>query len=279
MGLRLNTVRPIQGWLWIRDAFALWRARPIGFMGLFTFFLLTVLLLAMLVPVVGGVLGLVMLPMLTLGFLIACKAQLAGQPVHPLHFFEGLRHPDPVRRRAQWLLCASFAALTTAVMLLAHAVDDGLFEAWQQALATSQGSRSPEIDKIMADPRLAQGIVVRFGGAALLALPYWHAAALVHWGGQGAAQALFSSTLALWRARGAFVVYLLGWLGVAAALGAGLTVLATLLQMPGLLGALVVPLGLVVSTVFYVSLWFCWRDSFRDDADMAPRDTAAEPRA
>lgn len=265
MGLRLYTVRPIQGWHWIREAAALWRKRPLGFMSLFAFFLMAVLLLAVAVPVVGGVLGLVLLPMLSLGFIIASRAAMAGEPVHPLQFIEGFRHPDRARRRAQWQLCASFAALTTLLMLLAHWVDGGLFDAWQRAMAESQGGRSPELDRIMADPRLVQGLVVRFGGAALLSLPYWHAAALVHFAGQGAAQALFSSTLAVWQARGAFVVYMLGWLGVAVALGAGLMLMASLLRSPSLLGLLVLPLGLVLSTLFYVSLWFCFRDSFRDD--------------
>ena len=265
MGLRLHTVRPIQGWQWIREAAALWRKRPLGFMSLFAFFLLTVLLLAVVVPVVGGVLGLILLPMLSLGFIIASRAALAGEPVHPLQFIEGFRHPDRSRRRAQWQLCASFAAVTTLLMLLAHWVDGGLFDDWQRAMADSQGGRSPELDAIMADPRLVQGLVVRFGGAALLSLPYWHAPALVHFAGQGAAQALFSSTLAVWQARGAFVVYLLGWLAVAIGMGAALMLLATLLGMPSLLGVLVLPMGLILSTLFYVSLWFCFRDSFRED--------------
>jgi hypothetical protein len=41
-------------------------------------------------------------------------------------------------------------------------------------------------------------------------VPFWHAPGLVHWGSQGVGQALFSSTLAVWRCRGAFVVYLTG---------------------------------------------------------------------
>ena len=57
-----------------------------------------------------------------------------------------------------------------------------------------------------------------------LSVPFWHAPALVHWSGMGIAQALFSSTLAVWRCTGAFVVYSLCWaaliliFGVAAAL-------------------------------------------------------------
>jgi hypothetical protein len=57
------------------------------------------------------------------------------------------------------------------------------------------------------------------GLMGLLSVPYWHAPALVHWGGQGVAQALFSSTLALAQ-QGAFAFNMLLWgalMGVASA--------------------------------------------------------------
>jgi hypothetical protein len=106
---------------------------------------------------------------------------------------------------------------------------------------------------------------VRLIGAALLSVPYWHSPALVHWGGQGALQALFSSTLALWRARAAFGVYALGWLGVSLALGLGLMLLAGVTGSTQVVGLMALPIGLTVTVVFYVSLWFSFNDSFQPD--------------
>ena len=57
MALRLHPVAAARGWLWIRQAFALWRRRPLAFVGLFAFFLMSVLLLMAVVPVLGGPLG------------------------------------------------------------------------------------------------------------------------------------------------------------------------------------------------------------------------------
>ena len=37
-----------------------------------------------------------------------------------------------------------------------------------------------------------------------------------------------------------------------------------------LVGVLVVPMGLVFSVAFYVSLWFTYRDSFGAETDAAP---------
>ncbi|MBN8510527.1 MAG: hypothetical protein J0L57_18190 [Burkholderiales bacterium] len=78
---------------------------------------------------------------------------------------------------------------------------------------SAEGAQA-EVDALLADPRLVQGMLVRFGLAALPSVPFWQAPPLVYWQGQGVAQALFSSTLALWRRKGAFAVYALAWFAV-----------------------------------------------------------------
>ena len=264
MGLRLQTLPPRQGLRWVRQGFTLWTRRPLAFVGLFMVFLFGILLLMALVPVVGGPLGMALLPMLSLGFMVASRSALAGGPVHALQLVEGLRHPDRHQRKAQWLLCGAYALASMVVITLADWVDGGLFEAMQREIANNGGSgkSSPALDAILADPRLAQGLLLRVGLTGLLSVPFWHAPALVHWGGQGALQALFSSTVALWRTRGAFTVYLLGW---AAALLTGVALmllLASLFDARQVLGVLALPIGLVFSAAGYVSLWFSFSDTF-----------------
>ena len=270
MALRLLPVAPRQGWQWIRQAFALWRRRPLAFVGLFAFFLMVVLLLMALVPVLGGLLGMALLPMLSLGFMIASRSALAGGPVHALQLVAGLRHPVPRQRRAQWLLCGLYALAAMAAVTLADWVDGGQFEALWKLLAeagnaaanASKPATAAQIEAVLSDPRLAQGLLVRFGLPALLSVPFWHAPALIHWGGQGVVQAMFTSTLALWRTRAAFAVYLLGWAGLM--LGAALlvVVLGLLTGSRQALGVLTMPIGLLFSAVFYVSLWFSFVDTF-----------------
>lgn len=272
MGLRLHTVPARQGWQWVRQGFALWFRRPLAFIGLFTFFLMGILLLALLLPVVGGLMGLALMPMLTLGYMVASRAALAGELVHPLQLVAGFRHPDRAQRRAQWLLCAGYALGSVVVIWAAQWVDGGLFDDLTRAMAEREpGKPSTEIDAMLADPRLVQGMFVRLGLAGLLSVPFWHAPALVQWGGQSALQALFSSTLALWRARGAFTVYFLGWLVVMLGAAAALTTLAAVTGASQVLGMLAVPVGLVFSAAFYTSLWFSFNDSFGlDDNTITP---------
>ena len=268
MGLRLLPVAPRQGWAWIRQALTLWWRRPLAFVGLFTFFLMTVLLLMVLVPVVGGALGMALLPMLSLGFMIASRSALQGGPVHALQLIDGLRHPQATQRRAQWALCGLYALGTMLVITLADAVDAGMFEELQRLMAqTSDAKTAARIEAIVAAPELLQGMLVRFGLAGLLAVPFWHASALVHWGGQGVVQALFTSSLALWRTRGAFSVYLLGWAGLMLAVALAVAMIALTTGARQVLGVLTMPIGLVFSAAFYVSLWFSFTDTFGEPAN------------
>ncbi|MDH4393201.1 MAG: BPSS1780 family membrane protein [Aquabacterium sp.] len=279
MGLRLQPVAPTRGWNWLRQGLRLWLQRPLAFVGLFVFFLFAVLLLMVVVPVLGGPLGMALLPMLSLGFMIASRSALAGGPVHILQLAEGLRHPERSQRRAQWTLCAAYAAGTILVITLADWVDGGSFEALQRemAAASADGKPSAKLDAILADPRLVQGMLVRLGLAGLLSVPFWHAPALVHWGGQGALQALFSSTLALWRTRGAFTLYLLGWAGAMVVTGMVFSVVAALTGANQLLGLMTLPIGLAFSAAFYASLWFSFDDTF--GAGASGPDRATQPPA
>ena len=242
---------------------ALWWRRPLAFVGLFTFFLMTVLLLMALVPVVGGAMGMALLPMLSLGFMIASRSAQQGGPVHALQLIDGLRHPQAAQRRAQWMLCGLYALGTMLVITLADTVDAGMFDELQRLMAqTGDAKTAARIDAIIAAPELLQGMLLRFGLAGLLAVPFWHASALVHWGGQGVVQALFTSSLALWRTRGAFSVYLLGWAGLMLAVALAVALIAAVTGARQVLGVLTMPIGLVFSAAFYVSLLFSFTDTF-----------------
>ena len=105
--------------------------------------------------------------------------------------------------------------------------------------------------------------------------------ALVHWGAQGVAQSLFSSTVAMWRNKGAFVVFSLAWLGVVLSLGVAANLIAALLGQAQLVTLLAMPASLLLSTVFYTSLYFTFADCFVDGDEASsstpPTDAAPQP--
>jgi hypothetical protein len=258
MALLLKTVPALKGAHWMRDGFRLFGKHPLAFSVLLVAFLLSALALSLL-PVIGSILVVSALPLLSLGFMIASEAALAGKPIQPGCFLAPLKgHAE--RRKRQLALCLAYGAATVLVMLISDTIDDGKFETLQRLMG--QDGKAAEVEALLRDPQLFWGVVWRFGLIALLSAPFWHASALVHWGDQGPAQALFSSTLAVWRSRGAFVVYLLSWLGIIVAFGVTTALLAGLLSAREMVGILVLPSVLIFSTVFYVSLLFTFNDSF-----------------
>ena len=204
MALSIRLAPPMEGVQWVRDGFRLFLRRPLPFAAMFLGFLIAALL-ATLVPVVGSVVMLMALPLLSLGFMLGSRAARDDLPVHPGLFITPLREP-PSRRKAMLTLCAAYAVCTVFIMLLSEWVDGGSFDRLQKLMAQGDEGKA-ELEAVLADPRLVWGLFTRFGLAACLSVPFWHAPALVYWQGQGVGQALFSSTLAVWRCKGAFIMY------------------------------------------------------------------------
>jgi hypothetical protein len=261
--MRLLTVPPRQGAAWMRQGFAIFVRQPLAFSALFAVFLFVVFVM-MLVPVAGPVLLLATLPLVTLGFMVASRHALAGQVPTPAAFVEPLRQG---RRHTLALLRlgAVYAAASAAAVTVSSWVDGGALDAAMDALAGSDAS-AQEVAQRFADPRVELGVVLRLTLAALLSVPFWHAPALVHWGGQGLAQSLFSSTLAIWRNRGAFLVYGLAWAGVVVVFGVVTSLLFALIGQARLGAMALMPASLLFSTAFYASLWFTFADCFGSDA-------------
>ena len=120
-------------------------------------------------------------------------------------------------------------------------------------------------EKIVAslrDPQLQLGLLLRFGLAGLLALPFWHAPALAHWGGLSSAKALFFSFVACWRNWRAFTVYALTWTGVILGFAVLVNLMFLMLGQMRLIGVVALPASLLFSTVFYASLYFTFADCF-----------------
>ena len=259
MALQLKDVPAGRGPRWVGDAFRLFARKPLAFSALFALFLFAAIVAA-LVPLVGGVLQMMLLPLLSLGFMVASQSALLGGPVRPTQFIEPLQ-TDPVRRKSLLVLCAAYGLCAVAILWLCDAVSNDALARLQVLLAQGKTAQA-EVDALLAEPGVATASMIAVVLGTALSLPFWHAPALVHWGGQSVGQALFSSALAMWRAKAAFALYLLTWtslimlFGLVSALGLGLLGLRQVASLAAL------PAGLLFSTVFYVSLLFTFNDSF-----------------
>lgn len=259
MPLLLKPVEASRGTRWIGDAFRLFARKPLAFTALFAVFLFSAMVVS-LIPLLGGVVQMMSLPLLSLGFMVAGQSALLDGPVHPRQFIEPLRG-DPARRRALLTMCVVYGVLAMCILMLADAVSGSAWSRLQVLMAKGEAAQ-PEVDALLSEPGVGTAMILAVSLGALLSVPFWHAPALVHWGGQGVQQALFSSTVAVWRSKGAFVAYAAGWVGVVMLFGLLAAVLFAVLGMPQMAGVLGVPAGLVFSAVFYLSVLFTFNDSF-----------------
>ncbi len=265
--LHLQNVPAANGLLWVRHGFKIVQRAPLGMVGLFSaLMLLNLLTLALPAPL--RFLLLATMPLFSLGFMLATHLVLQGKRPVPSVFIAPLRLTAE-RRNTQLVLGFSFALLTVGGLLLLDQLDGGAFgnalDKFMDAMTQASQESGKPGELPVAEPVLFSGFLLRLSWIALISTPYWHAPALVHWGGQGALQALFSSTLGVWRNRGAFAVYMLGWLGVQliASLAGGMVSAA--LALTGL-SALLPLLGIVamyaLGSAFYASLYFTFVDCF-----------------
>jgi hypothetical protein len=274
MPLILKPVDAARGTRWIVDAWRLFRKRPLGFVALFGVFLFTALLVS-LVPLLGPVLQMMALPLLGLGFMIAAQSALLDGPVHPRCFIEPLR-TDATRRRTLLTLCAMYGFFALVILAVGDWLSGGAWGRLQQAMTQGTAAQS-QVDAILAEPGVGSGALFVVLAGTMLTVPFWHAPALVHWGGQAVGQSLFSSTLAVWRAKGAFVVYVLGWIVSILLFALGSALLLGLLGAPQWAGLVGIPAGLVFSAVFYISLLFTFNDSFGGSSVQAEAPGADQP--
>ena len=252
--MKLRLVPARQGAAWVRQGFRIFFRQPLAYTALFFLFLFAAFVTASL-PVVGVPVLLTLLPAVTLGFMIATQKTVSGGMPLPGVFLVPFRR-EQGRVRAQLQLGAAYAVLSILVMLLADALDGGSMEALHEAMGN--GEDRPPVD----EAALQWSLLLRFALALPVSLLFWHAPALIHWGGTAPMQSVFYSAVACWRNRGAFAVYFLSWAGVVALFAVALTLVMLLFGLPQLAALAAMPAALMFTTVFYASLYFTFVDCF-----------------
>lgn len=267
MKLILKPVQARQGIEWLRQGLALFGRAPLALTGLFGGFLFVALIL-MFIPVLGGLVVIAALPLLSLVMMMGSAAALRGVPVPPTLLVAPLR-ADALRRRRLLTLCGAYGAATVLILLLSEQLDGGRLNELQDLLARGVETQEQreQVQRLIEDPDLRTGLLLRFALTGLLSVPFWYAPALVWWGQQGVPQALFSSVVALWRSKWAFLTYLVAWLALMGVGGAALGMLLQALGAGNLISAVVMPLGLTLSVIFYVSLYFMFVQTFGATAE------------
>lgn len=272
MILHLQSVPPRNGFVWVRHGLKVMQRKPFALMGLFALAIVVPGLVSI-VPVIGPLLALAALPLISLGFMLASHQVLQSHTPTASVFMQPLQL-TPERRKAQLMLGLAYAVLFILIMLLSQWVDAGATERFRTVMQAGPKADPQAVAAAATDPNLLASMLTQSVLLTLISIPFWHAPALIHWGGQSVLQALFSSTLGVWRNKGAFAMSGLAWIGLVFGASMVISLALALLGLANLMFIASVPLVLVIGTAFYCSLYFTFIDCFMFGA---PRDLPVPP--
>jgi len=251
--MKLNIVPPRTGLVWVRQGIRTFWKQPLAMSGLFFLFMAWVSVASM-IPLVGNVLALVLLPAMTMGLMAATAVAEQGQFPMPGILLVAFRSGQ-AGVKDMLVLGGLYAFGFIAVMGISTAVDGGLFAGvyLMGAPITPDKVNNPAFQNAMW---LAMALYIP------LSMMFWHAPALLHWHGVPPVKSLFFSLVACWRNLGAFSVYTLAWMGVFLSAGMVMLFAISLIGEQSLAETVITPVALLMAAMFFTSVYFSVRDCF-----------------
>ncbi len=261
--MKLNIVPARTGIQWVKLGLLTFSRQPLALAGLFFMYAAGATLLSVL-PGIGLVLALAIVPAATLGLMAATQEAVKGKFPMPTVLITAFR-AGKQRLRAMLVLGLLYAAACLAVMALVGLI----VEVPQTAAPTST--------QAMMTPQFQTALLL----GSLLYLPvslmFWHAPALVHWHGVSPLKSLFFSSVACLRNAKALLMFALGWAAVIFAASLLIGLLALITGSPQFAAAALMPLGLLITAMFSTSLYFTFRDSFEPAPETEPQAAEKSP--
>lgn len=252
--ISLNTLPAKTGALWVKQGIQTFFKQPLALGGLFFMFMALISVFS-LIPVIGGALALVVLPAATVGLMTAARTANEGTFPMPTTLFAAFR-VSPAKTRSILILGVLYALGFLAMLGISALFDGG-------KVAGMYLGGEPMTKELMMDADVQLATWAAMVLYLPLSLMFWHAPALVHWHDITPVKALFFSFIACIRNFAAFVVYFLGWLGVFIIGGMLMTLLAVVTGSESLVSVVMLPVALLMATMFFCSIFFTVRDCFQ----------------
>lgn len=252
--MKLNIVPARTGIEWVKLGVKTFLKQPLALTGLFFMYMAVVLVISQL-PLIGPVLGAMLVPAATLGLMAATAEAADGRFPLPTVLVSAFR-AGKQRARAMLVLGAIYTVGSLLATLLG-----GLLGGDPSPAATATPPADAQAPQM--DPRMLWIMLFHMP----LVILFWHAPALVHWHGISPAKSLFFSAVACLRNFGAMFMYGLSWLGVFLVVGFALSTVGMMLGGVAVARSIMMPTVLILVAMFSTSLYFTFRDSFRADGD------------
>ncbi|WP_027796271.1 BPSS1780 family membrane protein [Paraburkholderia acidipaludis] len=252
--MQLIEVPAKAGYVWFRQGIWLFRRNPLAFLTLFFAYLLAMTLISA-IPVVGGVLPLLFVPGVAVGFMAACRDTVAGKPVFPTILIDGFRAYGSVVTKRLFALGVIYVVAMTLVLAASALADGGTL----LQLMTLGGTLDTDTLENSNVPLAVLASLVLYVPVSML---FWFAPVLTAWHDVPPVKAMFFSVVSCWRNKGAFVVYGALWMAVSVAVSVGLSVLLHALDAGGYGLAVLMPALIVLLTMLYCSFYATYRGCF-----------------
>lgn len=260
--MKLNIVPARRGAVWVKQGMRAFFNQPLAMIGLF-FMFMALMSIATLLPFIGSVVALVLLPGATLGLMAASQESMKGNFPMPSILVSAFR-AGKQRLQAMLVLGVLYAVGFLLIMGVTTLVDGGQF-----ARLYLLGGKITE--ELLSSGDFLAAMWVALALYVPLSMVFWHAPGLVHWYGVSPVKSLFFSAIACLRNMGAYTVYSLVWLGVFIGVGIVLTTVAAVAGDPALLSVVFLPVAMLVVAMFFTSIYFTFLDSFvATDAALPP---------
>jgi MFS family permease len=248
--VKLNIVPARTGIQWVKLGVQTFLRQPLALTGLFFMYMAVVLVISQ-IPLVGPVLGAMLVPAATLGLMAATAEAADGRFPMPTVLVSAFR-AGRQRARAMLVLGAIYTVGSLAATLL------GSLLAGEPVAAPAADAQAPTLD--------ARTLVILLFHFPLVVL-FWHAPALVHWHGVAPVKSLFFSAVACLRNAGALLMYGFCWLALFLVVGFFVSTVGMMLGGLAVARSIMMPTVLLLVAMFSTSLYFTFRDSFRADGD------------
>ncbi len=243
--MKLNIVPARTGITWVKLGIQTFFKQPLALTGLF-FLYMAAATISSLIPFIGVVIALALVPAATLGLMAATQVAIAGRFPMPAVLISAFRAGQ---QRARSMLVLGF--LYAAACLVIVSIVPLFFD----LPVTAENALAPEMQGVML------AVLVLYMPVSIL---FWHAPALVHWHGVAPVKSLFFSAVVCFRNAGAYTLFGLTWMVVLVIMGLVVSLAAGLVAGPKAAATLLMPVALLMAAMFSTSLYFTFRDSFEE---------------
>ncbi|MEC5160880.1 hypothetical protein RCH08_002021 [Janthinobacterium sp. CG_S6] len=236
------------GWLWVKQGFGLFRKQPGGMSTLFLGYMFCMLLVSV-VPLLGQVLPVILVPVFSVAFLQGCRHIEQGQRVFPNLLLSGFRKPAFPMLFALGVLYIGMAVLAIGASSLA---DGGVF--WQLMTGQIDGQSA-----VVKESDIGAAILLAIALYVPAAMGFCFAAPLIYWQNMSVGKAVFFSFFAVLRSFKAFVVFALTWFGISVLAS---QILLLIFGRSDLAMQVMVPLSVVLTVIMHCSFYASYRQIF-----------------